>query len=100
MVAAVFECAGAAGRDRYYFEGETPMDLLTSFYRLKGPGPAPRSGMTAVKAVSKFLERYYDDEFSLEDIRRYSYLGEGSSFRCLEAGDREHLAGFTFATAD
>ena len=95
MYAAVLELKSWMGKRTYFFDGETPSDIISKFQQEQNleclvrmgsmeEGPKGRKDLSKINA---FLKKYYSGKLKMKDIKEFSFNLSVGSCRCIDVAE-------------
>lgn len=98
MVAAVIEMNSWIGQQQYFFEGEKASDILFAFesvqdlsclVRMGRMEEGTAEGQKALDTLEVILEKYYDGELTMHDLKEMDIKISIGAIKCLAIAEDE-----------
>lgn len=95
MYAAVLELKSWMGKRTYFFEGETPTDIIFKFQQEQnleclvrmGSMEEDKKGLKEINKINAFLKKYYSGKLKMKDIKEFSFNLSVGSCRCIDVAE-------------
>ncbi len=97
MYAALFEIKGWMGVHKYIFEGKDATELIAEFEKIQdlsclanmGRFEEKKNGQRQIKTLEDFLDKYYDGNLTIDDIKDFNVKLSIGYMKCLEIADND-----------
>lgn len=97
MYAAVLELQIWMGTMIHFYEGDTVSDIIRQFESMQdlsclvrmGRMEEGKKGQKEIDKIEDFLDKYYSDDLTIDDLKGFSFTLSIGSFRCVDTAEGE-----------